>query len=185
MSRRRDDFEVWRSVERMVAPRRTSFPVLMWNWWKEILILTGLVLLGFAIGGTFGLPGLICGLSALVGACMMPWSPRSRACLWLLVTPHLLRSGLYQAGLQNRSGRIPLIVRVTCEPFGERVRLRCPAGICAEDVYLAREILSAACRAADVLVIRDEMRAHLVTLDVIRRYDRSVENDDGYPDLVA
>lgn len=183
---RRDDREFRRALERSVAPRRrTSLPLLLWNWWRELLILAGLVILGLAVGDTFGLPGVIAGLSALTGAVALPWSEQFRAWVWQLVTPHLLRSGLYHAGIENRNGRIPLIVRVTREPFGERVRMRCPAGICAEDVDYARDILRAACWAADVRVMRDDLRAHMVTVDVVRHPDKRGDLDDGYPYLIG
>ncbi len=71
-----------------------------------------------------------------------------------------------------------MIVRVTSEPFGERLLLRCPAGTSAEDIYAERDALRAACWAADVLVARDEQRSHLVTVDVIRRSDGN-EPADG------
>ena len=64
-----------------------------------------------------------------------------------------------------------MIIQVTSEPFGERVRLWCPAGTSAEDIHAARDVLRAACWAADVRVARDEQRSHLVTVDVIRRPD--------------
>ena len=107
--------------------------------------------------------------AAMIGAPPRPWTERLSALVWQLATPHLLRSGLYQAGIQNRSGMRPVIVRVTREPFGERVRLWCPAGIAAEELLSARAILRAACRAVDVQIIRDEKRSHVVTVDVIRR----------------
>lgn len=99
-----------------------------------------------------------------------PRWPRQLAALgWQLITPHLLRSGLYQAQIQNRSGTRPVIVRVTREWFGERVRLWCPPGTSAEDLYAARAVLCAACCAANVRITQDEVRSQMVTVDVIRR----------------
>jgi hypothetical protein len=72
-------------------------------------------------------------------------------------------------------------VRVTRKPFGERARLWCPAGISAEDLHSARDILRAACWAADVRVMQDNLCAHIVTVDVIRRLDDSGEPDGDYP----
>lgn len=143
--------------------------MLVWNWRTELAILALLTVLGIAVAETFGYPWLIVGLSIMAGALSPPWSPQFRAWLWHLLTPHLLRSGLFHARIQNRHGRQPLIVRVTRETFGERVLLRCPTGVCAEDIEDARDVLRAACRAAEVWVTRDELRSHLVTVDVIRR----------------
>lgn len=152
----------------MTQPRRTSLPGTLWNWRRELAVVVAVATMAIAVTSTFGAPWLIVGLSLLTGALSPPWSPQFRAWLRSLVTPHLLRSGMFHARIQNRYGRRPLIVRVTREAFGERVLLRCPPGVCAEDIEDAREILRAACRAADIRVIRDSRRAHLVTVDVIR-----------------
>ena len=170
MSRRRDEAELGRGLAGMATPaRRTSLPVALWRWRKEIAILTLITIMAISVASTFGLPWLIVGVSVLAGALSPPWSTEFRAWLWQLVTPHLLRSGLFHARIQNRYGRRPMIMRVTREAFGEGVLLRCPPGVCAEDIEDARETLRAACRAADVRVTRDDLRAHLVMVDVIRR----------------
>jgi hypothetical protein len=121
-----------------------------------------------AVVHALGIAWAIVGLSVVIGAFSPPWSRRLRACGWQLITPHLLRSGLREALIRNRKGRQPIIMRITREPFGERVRLWCPAGTCAEDLHAARKVLRAACWAADVRVTRDKRRSHMVTLDVIR-----------------
>jgi hypothetical protein len=108
------------------------------------------------------------------GGFSSPVSQRLTALVWRLVTPHLLRSGMYQAGIQNRSGMRPVIVRLTREPFGERVLLWCPAGVSPEDFLSARAVLRAACWAADLQIIFDERRSHMVTVHVIRRYDTGI-----------
>lgn len=158
--------------EAMTPRRRTSLPGLIWAWRKELALLVCAAVLFMAVVHTFGIFWAIIGLSALMGALSPPWPERLTAWGWQLITPHLLRSGLYQARIQNRNGRRPLIVKITSEPFGERVRLWCPAGTSAEDLYSARGILRAACWAADVRVTRDEQRSHIVFVDVIRRPDQ-------------
>lgn len=169
MTRHRDDREFQRALNRSLAPRRRrSVPGALWHWRRELAIVLAVAIMGIAVASTFGLPWLIVGLSLLAGALSPPWSPQFRAWLRSLVTPHMLRAGLFHARIQNRYGRRPLIMSVTREAFGERVLLRCPPGVCAEDIEDAREILRAACRAADVRVTRDNRRGHLVTVDVIR-----------------
>jgi len=158
------------AVERAITRRRhASIPILIWDWRKEFAFLGCVVILFIALVRTFGIAWVTVGLSIMMGAYSPPWSQRLIAFGWQLITPHLLRSGLYQARIQNRNGRRPVIVRVTREPFGERVRLWCPAGTSAEDLHSARADLRAACWAADVRVTRDEQRSHMVTVDVIRR----------------
>jgi hypothetical protein len=168
----------------MAARQRTPLPVTLWNWRKELAVLGAALILALVLVSTLGLPWLIVGLSAVIGLLGPPWSEQLRGFVWQILTPHLLRSGLYQAGIQNRAGRLPVIVRITREPFGERLRLRCPPGTCAEDLWYARDILRAACRAADVHVFRDEWRAHMITVDVIRNPLGDRTSND-YPELAA
>jgi len=183
-SRRRREEELLDTLDRVITPRRrASLPGLIWAWRKELALAAGIAALFLAVVHTSGIVWTIVGLSAVIGALSPPWSARLRAFGCLLVTPHRLRAGLYHARIQNRSGARPLIIRVTSEPFGERVRLWCPAGISAEDIHAARDVLRAACWAADVRVARDEQRSHLVTVDVIRRPD-DVEPSNGDQDRI-
>jgi hypothetical protein len=183
-SRRRREEELLDTLERAVTPRRrTLLPALIWAWRKELALAAGIAVLFVAVMRTSSLVWAVVGLSAAVGAFSPPWSEQLRAFGWQLITPHRVRIGLYQARIQNRSGRRPMIIQVTSEPFGERVRLWCPAGTSAEDIYAARDVLRAACWAADVRVARDEQRSHLVTVDVIRRTD-DIEPFDGDQDRV-
>jgi hypothetical protein len=182
----RRDRELLRTFERQMTIRRHApLPVILWNWRKELLILGAVMILGLVVAGTLGPLSLLAVASAMIGLFWPPWPEQFSELFWQIVTPHLLRSGLYHAGIQNRNGRMPFIVRITREPFGERLRLRCPPGTCAEDLYDAREILRAACRATDVRVMRDERRAHIVTVDVIRRPSGDGTADDGQRELAA
>jgi hypothetical protein len=178
-SRRRREKELLDTLERVITPRRrASLPGLIWAWRKELVLAAGVAVLFLAVVRTSGIVWAVIGLSAAIGALSPPWSAQLKAFGCLLVTPHRLRTGLHHARIQNRSGVRPFIIRVTSEPFGERVRLWCPAGISAEDLHAERDVLRAACWAADVRVFRDEQRSHLVTVDVIRRPDDIEPYDD-------
>ena len=180
-SRRREEIELPGMLERLTAPpRRASLPGLAWAWRKELLLLGTATVLFTAVAGTFGIVWALAGLSATLGVLSPPWSERLTAFGWQLITPHLLRAGLYQARIQNRSGRRPMIRRITSEPFGQRVTLWCPPGTCAEDLYAARAILRAACRAADVRIIRDRRRSHIVTVEVVRHRDDAGGTGDDH-----
>jgi hypothetical protein len=170
--RRRGEDELLGTLERALTPhRRPSLPVLVWEWRKDLALGLGIAALFVVVVRTSGIIWAVVGLSAALGALSPPWSARLRAFGCLLITPHRFRAGLYHARIQNRSGKRPVIIRVTSEPFGERIRLWCPAGISAEDIDDERDVLRAACWAADVRVTRDEQRSHLVTVDIIRRPD--------------
>ena len=168
------------TLERALVPhRRSSLPGLVWAWRKELMLGAGIAVLFATVVRTSGIAWAVVGLSAAVGAFSPPWSEQLKALAWQLITPHRLRAGLYHARIHNRHGRRPVIVRVTSEHFGERVRLWCPAGTSAEDIHEARQTLRAACWAADLRVARDEQRSHLVTVDVIRRPDDIDPIDDN------
>jgi hypothetical protein len=116
--------------------------------------------------------------SVTAGVCSPPWPRPFAARVWCVITAHRLRCGLVQARIQTRRGRLPIILSTTPTPFGERVRLWCPAGITAETLKSARNTLRAACWAADVRVTRDNERSQRVTVDVIRRQLRPELSSD-------
>jgi hypothetical protein len=172
--------ELLGTLERALVPRRrSSLPGLVWVWRKELALGAGIAVLFAVVVRTSGIAWAVVGLSAAVGAFSPPWSSHMKAFAWQLITPHRLRAGLYHARLHNRHGRRPVIIRVTGEPFGERVRLWCPAGVSAEDIHAEKDVLRAACWAADVRVTRDEQLSHLVIVDVIRRPDDIEPTGDG------
>lgn len=178
-SRRRRDEELLDALDRLTTPRRrASLLGLVWAWRKELALAVGSAVLLVVVIRTSGIAWAVVGLSAAVGALSPPWSEHLRAFWWRLITPHRLSAGLYHARIYNRSGRRPMIIQIASEPFGERVRLWCPAGISAEDVYSAREVLRGACWASDVRVTRDQRRSQIVTVDVIRRPDDIQPSDD-------
>jgi hypothetical protein len=167
---RREPERLLADLERAIAPRRrVSLPGLIWRWRYELVLLVALGLIVTVFVDSLGAALTIIGASAALGALSPPWSQRLAALAWHLLTPHLLRSGLAQARIHNRNGRQPFITRVTRQAFGERIRLWCPPGTCAEDISDAKATLRAACWAADVRVWRDEQHSHIVTVDVIRR----------------
>ena len=100
-----------------------------------------------------------------------------------MITPHRVRAGCVNAWVQTRSGRLPIIWSATPTDYGERLRLWCPAGITADDLIGASQVLAAACWAAEVRVATDARHAHLVTLAVIRNShpERTGPTPHGWP----
>jgi hypothetical protein len=147
---------------------------LLWHWRYEITIGIGLPGAAVAIGYTLGIGWLI-GIAALGFALLTAalfWPP-SRAGLvaraWCVITPHRIRTGCKHAWVQTRDGRLPVVLYTKPTDFGEQVLLWCRAGITAEDLEAARDIISTACWARDVRVITSDRGRHLVVLEVIRR----------------
>ena len=73
---------------------------------------------------------------------------------WCVITPHRIRTACGRAWIQTRNGKIPVVVYTAPQPFGERVVLWCRAGLSAENLASARELLIAACWAADIRITR-------------------------------
>jgi hypothetical protein len=154
----------------VLAARRPNPVVMAWRWRYEV---SGAAC---AVGGALTVilscgPGwLVVGISGLVA--LVAGSPAGRefivARAWWMITPHRIRVGCAQAWIRSRSGRIPIVILTTRQPFGERLVLWCPAGTSADDLLAARGTLAAACWASEVRIVPDPRYAHLVTVDVIR-----------------
>ncbi len=171
-SLRRSEAHLVSDLERALRPAPRIRPAgLLWRWRHEgLLAVVAGTMLGVAVH-VLGVEWTVICVSALVGG-LGPWPPFHepfKADMWRLITPHRLHAGFVQARIQSRRGKVPVVMRTTSEPFGERARVWCPAGTSPEDLVSARAILRAACWAADVRVTPDDRRAHLATVDVIRR----------------
>jgi hypothetical protein len=153
------------------GPRRPQLPAVAWRWRYEV-------------GVAIAIPTVVISLHAILGwrwtladivvfAMFLCVSPSARHAIIgrarCVITAHRIRTGCAEAYLVSRRGALPLIYSTAPAPYGERVRLWCPAGILAEDFELAADILAAACWAREIRVARDPEHTHLVTLDVIRQ----------------
>jgi hypothetical protein len=152
------------------APRALSLATL-WRWRYELVLLCSLPLGIIMIIQVAGRDWGIAEMSTLI--CTIGAWPAGRHALaaraWCVITPHRVRVACVQARIHSRRGSLPVILFTSQEPFGERVRIWCTGGVCAEDFRSARSILRATCLATDVRVQRSARYAQLVTLDVIRR----------------
>lgn len=153
------------------AVARPNPIVFAWRWRYELGLLVGLGFGSFAIDQALGAAWLIA--TWIVLAAMFGVWPHGRRLLvrraWCVITAHRLRTGCAHAWIQSRRGRLPVILFTTPQPFGERVTLWCVAGTSAADLIAARDVLIAACWAADIRIIRSKNYAHMVIVDIIRR----------------
>ncbi len=171
-SLRRSESQLISDLEQALRPAPRIRPAgLLWRWRHEGLLAAAAGTVLAVLAHVIGVEWTVICTSAVVGG-LGPWPSWHEpflADLWRLITPHRLHAGFVQARIQSRKGKVPVVLRTTSEPFGERARVWCPAGTSAEDLASARATLRAACWAADVRVTRDDRHAHLVTVDVIRR----------------
>jgi hypothetical protein len=169
-SRRRGEAQLLADLNDLLTPApRSCLAGVAWRWRYEFALLVGVAVVVTVLLLVVGDAETVMIVSALLGAFGPPWHEAQTAFAWRVITPHRLRCGFSQARIQSRRGRLPLVLRTTSEPFGERARVWCPAGTSAEDLQSARALLRAACWAADVQIIPDQRHRHIVTIDVIRR----------------
>jgi hypothetical protein len=168
---RRNQAHLIADLERVLRLRRRATVIGHAWWWRyEIGIVLGLSIGMYALASAVGIGQAVLGV-ALTALVLGTWPASQQvlsAAAWRIITPHRLRAGCVQARIHSRNGRLPIILRTTQQPFGERVLLWCPAGTSVADFRSARRILAAACWAAHITVTSDDQHAHLVTIDVIR-----------------
>jgi hypothetical protein len=172
-ARRRSEARLLAELESAIRPgRRATIFGYAWWWRYELGIVLGLTMAVLLLVHVFGAGRAVLGICGTIGVCAL-YPPSKRACstaAWHLITPHRLRVGFVEARIHSRNGRLPTILRTSQQPFGERVRVWCPAGVSVTDLRSARDILAGACWASDIRVVADARHAHLATLDVIRRH---------------
>jgi hypothetical protein len=181
-SRRQDELWLRTHLSKVLTPRpRSVLPVIAWRWRYELLLLIAATAVLTGLAWRLGTEWTVIGTSTMAGAFGPPWPESVIARFWCLVTPHRLRAAFVHAHIHTTGGRLPMIVRTTPAPFGERVLVWCPAGVTPEDLEMAQTALRAACWACDVRFVRDPGRSHLVTVNVIRRR-RGLPGRTGPPD---
>ena len=178
--RQPNDPGVLSSLESALRSARPNPLVVIWRWRYELALALGLPAAAVAIARGLGIVWLVATVVALT-AIFGLW-PGGRRMLvkraWCVITPHRLRTGCAHSWIQSRYGKLPIILFTTPQPFGERVLLWCVAGISADDLVAARDLLTAACWATDMRVIRSDRHAHLVTVDVVRHRQASPPDPD-------
>ena len=144
----------------------------LWRWRTELSILTLITLAVLRLRDSLG--GWLAPAAVLVPVVLAVLAvPASRRFLarrfWCVLVRHRIHRLCWEARLQTRSGRLPLIAWVRPTRVGERAWLICRAGICAEDFEDNIGELRAACYARDARVTRNLRWSQLVRIDIIRR----------------
>jgi hypothetical protein len=107
--------------------------------------------------------------SALI-TMVLPWTRRfitRRA--WCVLSRHRIQRVCFETRMHTRSGRLPLVLRITPTQVGERALIWCRAGICAENFEAHAPEIAAACYARQARVEGSRRWAQLVHLDIVRR----------------
>jgi hypothetical protein len=88
---------------------------------------------------------------------------------WCVLSRHRIQRVCFETRMHTRSGRLPLVLRITPTQVGERALIWCRAGICAADFEAHADEIAAACYARQVRIEGHKRWAQLVQLDVVRR----------------
>jgi hypothetical protein len=88
---------------------------------------------------------------------------------WCVLSRHRIQRVCFETRMHTRSGRLPLVVRITPTEVGERALIWCRAGICAEDFEAHASEIAAACYARQARIEGHRRWAQLVQLDIVRR----------------
>lgn len=151
--------------------RRPWPTTVLWRWRYEVLLSLGISMCGWYGCRTLGILQTLLGVA--VAAALVVAIPSLRRAVaepvLCMVTAHRVRTGLAQAWVHNRNGRLPAIVWTRSTPSGEAVSLWCPAGVCERHVEAAAEVLRSACWARHITVTANPRHRHLVTVHVLRR----------------
>src|SRR6266849_2390839 len=159
-------------IDQLAVTFHRSAAGMAWRWRTELLILTltaaALLRLRYAIGDWIR-PAALAVTVVLVLAAV----PATRRFLarrfWCVLVRHRIHRLCWEARLHTRAGRLPLVLWTRPTKVGERARILCRAGICAEDFEAHIGELRAACYAREARVTRNRQWSHLVTIDIIRR----------------
>jgi hypothetical protein len=88
---------------------------------------------------------------------------------WCIVSRHRIQKVCFETRMHTRSGRLPLVLRITPTEVGERALIWCRAGICAADFEAHAPEIAAACYARQARIEGHKRWAQLVQLDIVRR----------------
>ncbi|MBO0823062.1 MAG: hypothetical protein J2P27_04270 [Actinobacteria bacterium] len=101
---------------------------------------------------------------------VLPWPRRFIARrAWCVLSRHRIQRVCFETMMHTRSGRLPLVLRISPTQVGERAIVWCRAGICAEDFEGNAAEIAAACYAREVRVLGSKRWAQIVVLHIVRR----------------
>jgi hypothetical protein len=158
-------------VDAMFVTLHRSAAGAAWRWRTELTLILGLAAALWRLAILLTLTAAAVVLVALALAVLaVPHSRRFTVRrFWCVLARHRIQRLCWEARLQTRAGRLPLVLWSRPTKVGERVHVLCRAGVCAEDFEDRTGEIRAACWARDARVTRNVRWSQLVTIDVIRR----------------
>jgi hypothetical protein len=158
-------------IDKMFAQVHHSAAGAIWRFRTELAALAA------AMGGIWELAKAVTVtwaviISAALALAVVTVSPIRRLTVrraWCVLSRHRIQRVCFETRMHTRSGRLPLVLRITPTEVGERALIWCRAGICAEDFEAHAPEIAAACYARQVRIEGHRRWAQLVQLDIVRR----------------
>jgi hypothetical protein len=158
-------------LDRAFAQVHHSAAGTIWRFRTELAVLVIATAGSWKLAITVTAAWMVIILTAsLIVIMALPWTRRfivRRA--WCVLSRHRIQRVCFETRMHTRSGRLPLVLRITPTQVGERALIWCRAGICAEDFEAHAAEIAAACLARQARIEGSKRWAQLVQLDIVRR----------------
>jgi hypothetical protein len=158
-------------LDRAFAQVHHSAAGTIWRYRTELAVLVIAIAGAWTLARTVTAAWVVIILTALsIVILALPWTRRfvvRRA--WCVLSRHRIQRVCFETRMHTRSGRLPLVLRITPTQVGERALIWCRAGICAEDFEAHAAEIAAACLARQARIEGSKRWAQLVQLDIVRR----------------
>jgi hypothetical protein len=155
-------------MRRLVPPprRRPGVLAVLLRWRAELLLIGLVAGLWLLVGGAA--VGWIAGVTVLLARLVPPFGHALIGVMQAMIASHRVRSGLVQAGIADRDGRLPWIVGFRSQGDAVVVRLWLNSGTCPDDLRAAAPVIATACGAADIEVLQLSSRQDRAVLTLAR-----------------
>jgi hypothetical protein len=158
-------------LDRAFAQVHHSAAGTIWRFRTELTALAAVTAGAWQLALTVTVAWMVIILTATTAAVLgLPWTRRliiGRA--WCVLSRHRIQRVCFETRMHTRSGRLPLVLRITPTKVGERALIWCRAGICADDFEAHAAEIAAACLARQARIEGNRRWSQLVQLDIVRR----------------
>ena len=159
------------AIDRMFAQVHHSAAGAIWRFRTELAALLAGITSTWELARavTFGWAAIIVSILVLAIVAVPPARRLVTQRAWCIVSRHRIQRVCFETRMHTRSGRLPLVLRITPTQVGERALIWCRAGICAADFEAHSAEIAAACYARQARIEGHKRWAQLVQLDIVRR----------------
>ena len=159
------------AMDRMFAQVHHSAAGAIWRFRTELTVLlaTAAGTWELAKAVTLGWAAIILATVTLVVMAVPPSRRQVIRRTWCVLSRHRIQRVCFETRMHTRSGRLPLVLRITPTKVGERALIWCRAGISAADFEAHAAEIAAACYARQARIEPNRRWAQLVWVDIVRR----------------